>query len=184
MKLLFKNWKKFLLQEDINDYVFSNENIKLYHFSKEQGDSLMLDPQYFLTKRQHYSRNDYRVSDMPRVFFYMKKEQAEEQVKQDSALYSATVPAEQIYDLTTDPLDLKNKSMSQFRVTPDYDRILRSLANKPRQSKYGSEPESLLSPEESNYKGARYKTGDMDIVVWFEPIEVTKHKLEGGLSES
>lgn len=173
MKEFFDKLKIFSL----NERVSLVGTVPLYHFSKTDEDSLTLDPEYFLKQRQHYSRNDYNISDMPRIFFYLNLDQAEGQVSQNATLYSAEVPGSQIYNLYEDPLGLKKKSISPYRVTPDYDRILRSLANKPRQSKYGDPPPSLL-PEGSPYKGAYYNTSGLDIVVWFEPIKVTRRQNE------
>lgn len=173
MKDLFEKWKNFALLESVD----LSGQVSLYHFSGADQDSLLLDPEYFIKQRQHYSRNDYNVSDMPRIFFYVDLEQAEGQVAQGSTLYSVEVPASQIYNLAEDPLGLKQKSISAYRVTPDYDRILRSLGDQPRQSNYGPPPESLL-PEGSPYKGAYYNTSGLDIVVWFEPINVTRRQNE------
>lgn len=170
----FKTWQRFILSESVS----LSGDVTLYHFSQTDQDSLMLDPEYFIKQRAHYSRNDYNVSDMPRVFFYVNLDQAEDQVSQGATLYSVQVPGSQIYNLSEDPLNLKQKSISPYRVTADYDRILRSLANNPRQSKYGPPPESLL-PEGSPYKGAYYNTSGLDIVVWFEPIKVTRSQNEG-----
>ena len=174
MKKLFEKWSTFVLSEAVS----LSGDVELYHFSKTNQDTLMLDPEYFLNQRAHYSRNDFTVSDMPRVFFYVDLSQGEEQVSQSATLYSVQVPGSQIYNLSEDPLNLKQKSISPYRVTADYDRILRSLANNPRQSKYGPPPESLL-PEGSPYKGAYYNTSGLDIVVWFEPIKVTRSQNEG-----
>jgi len=173
MKELFKKWKKFALAED----ALPSGNIVLYHFSGTDTDSLLLDPEYFLKQRKHYSRNDYNVSDMPRIFFYTNIDQAEAQVKQGAALYSVEVPSSQVYNLAEDPLKLKQKSISAYRVAPDYDKILRSLGDKSRESKYGPPSESLL-PEGSPYRGAYYNTSGLDIVIWFEPIKVTRRKDE------
>jgi hypothetical protein len=174
MKDLFKKWKNFTLLESVD----LSGDVSLFHFSSADQESLMLDPEYFLKQRQHYSRNDYNVSDMPRIFFYTDRDQAEAQVAQGATLYSAVVPGSQIYNLAQDPLDLKQKSASVYRVTPDYDRILRSLGNRPRQSEYGAPPESLLSNAASHFKGAYYNTSGLNIVVWFEPINVTRRQDE------
>ena len=170
MKYFFEKWKRYV-QEDKEGL---QGNVTLYHFSRTNNPELLLDPRYFLAHRQHYTRNDYNVSDMPRIFFYTDLEQAEQQVKEGSTLYKVEVPSKFIYNLSEDPLKLKEKSISSYRVTPDYDRILRSLANKPRESKYGPPPESLL--KQSKYKGAYYKTAGMNVVVWFEPIKVKKEQ--------
>ena len=171
MKQLLAEWRRYLLKESIGEYSIGGM-VRLYHYSKTDSDSVVLDPEYFLTKRGHYSRNDYNVSDMPRVFFYVDLDHAEDIVKQGASLFSVQVPADQIYDLTTDPLGLIQKSIPQYGVAPDVDRILRSLANRPRKSSYGTPPKSILPADADTYKGVYYKTGGMGVVVWFEPIEV------------
>ena len=110
MKHLFGKWRNFLLQESVGEYSIGGL-VRLYHYSKAKDDSVQLDPEYFLTKRGHYSRNDYNVSDMPRVFFYVDLDHAEDIVKQGARLFSVQVPADQIYDLTADPLGLIQKSI-------------------------------------------------------------------------
>ncbi len=173
MKYLFENWRSFLLTEALSDYEV-NGAIRLYHYSKSSEQKLTLDPDYFLQHRHSYSRRDYEASDLPRVFFYTNLDHAERMVKEGSSLFSVFVPTNQIYDLAQDPLGLIKKSVVPGRVTPDVDAILRSLAGVPRQSKYGAPPKLLIEPGESQYRGAFYRTGNMDIVVWFEPIEVEK----------
>ena len=177
MKHFYEKWRDFLLKESISEYSIGGR-VRLYHYSKTGDDSLHLDPEYFLSKRGQYSRNDYNVSDMPRVFFYTDLDHAENIVKQGASLFSTQVPAEQIYDLATDPLGLIQKSIPQQGMAPDVDRILRSLANRPRKSLYGAPPESILPADAPPYKGAYYKTGGMGVVIWFEKIEVRSFTLE------
>ena len=173
MKHLFESWRSFLLTEGLDDYNVSGAT-RLFHYSKSDEQKLTLDPDYFLQHRHSYSRRDYEASDLPRVFFYTNLDHAERIVKDGSSLFTAFVPTDQIYDLSQDPLGLVKKSIVPGRVTPDVDAVLRSLAGTPRQSKYGPPPELLIEPGESKYRGAFYRTGNMDVVVWFEPIEVEK----------
>ncbi len=173
MKHLFESWRSFLLTEALGDYDV-NGMTRLYHYSKSEDDRLTLDPEYFLQHRHSYSRRDYEASDLARVFFYTNLDHAERMVKEGSSLFTVFVPTSQIYDLVQDPLGLIKKSIVPGRVTPDVDAVLRSLAGTPRQSKYGPPPELLIEPGQSDYRGAFYRTGNMDIVVWFEPIEVEK----------
>ena len=177
MKHLYKKWRGFLLNESIGEYSIGGR-VRLYHYSKTSDAALKLDPESFLTQRGHYSRNDYNVSDMPRVFFYTDLDHAEDIVKQGASLFSVHVAAEQIYDLTTDPLGLIQRSIPQQGMSPNIDRILRSLAGRPRKSLYGKPPESILPPDAQQYKGAYYKTGGMGVVVWFDPIEVRSFTLQ------
>jgi len=174
MKKLLKKWKTYLLRESLNNYDVGG-TVKLYHYSRSNGEILMLDPEYFLTHRNPYSRKDYNTSDIPRVFFYVDPTHAEAIVKQDSFLYVTEVPIGDVYDLSEDPLDLLRKSAPYPEIpVPDHDRVLRSLAAKPRKVVYGTAPESLLEPDQGSYKGAFYRLQGMDIVVWFEPIEVQR----------
>lgn len=177
MKHLFGKWRSYLLNESVGEYNIDGA-IRLYHYSKSDQDSLQLDPEYFLTQRGAYSRNDFQASDMPRVFFYVDLDHAENIVKQGASLYSVKVPASEIYDLTQDPLGLIKKSIPQYAVAPDVDRILRSLADRPRKSLYGDPPNSILPDDHGTYNGAYYKTGRMGVVVWFKPIQVESFKLE------
>jgi hypothetical protein len=174
MKLFFDRWREFLNEGNLDKHGVKGK-IRLYHYSKIPEENLMLDPEYFLTHRHSYSRKDFNMSDMPRIFFYTNLDHAEAVVKQGSSLFTTFVPTNEIYDLASDPLELKQKSAPYPEIpVPDYDRILRSLANQPRTPKYGTASPSLLGPEQSTYRGAFYATGDMDVVVWFEPIEVEK----------
>ena len=177
MKTLFGKWRSFLLQESISEYSIGGL-VRLYHYSKTNTEKIQLDPEFFLTKRGHYSRNDYNVSDMPRVFFYVDLDHAEDIVKQGASLFSTQVPAKEIYDLTTDPLGLIEKSIPQQGMAPNVDKILRSLAGRPRKSLYGAPPKSILPADAGTYKGAYYKTGGMGVVVWFEPIEAESYTTE------
>ncbi len=172
MKDLFENWRSFLLAEGLSDYNVSGV-VRLFHYSKSEDESIVLDPEYFLNKRHSYSRKDYQASDLPRVFFYANLDHAEEMVKQGATLYTVLVPVEEIYDLVQDRLGLIKKSIVPGRVTPNVDLILRSLAGVPRQSKYGPPPELILS-DDQRHSGAFYKTGNMDVVVWFKEIEVKR----------
>ena len=159
-----KRWRNFLLQESIGDYSIDGM-VRLYHYSKAAVDSIELDPERFLTDRGHYSRNDYQASDLPRVFFYVDLDHAERLIAQGSELFSTQVPAKSIYDLTVDPLGLIEKSKPAPYVAPNVDYILRALSS------------GELPPPADTYKGAYYKTGGMDVVVWFEPIQVEKFSI-------
>ena len=169
MKKLLKSWKKYLIQESLEQHGI-NGQLQLYHFSKSQDDSIVLDPEYFLSDRNTFTRNDFQASDLPRVFFYVNLDHAEDIVKQDRTLYATVVNANKVYDITKDPEGLKQEARNwptniygePIKTAPsslNMDLLLRSIAG--------------------NYSGAFYKTGGMDVVVWFEPIEVYKVPKEG-----
>ena len=175
MKSILKKWENFLLGESLNDY---NQGgmIRLYHFARSTEPKLLLDPEYSVTHANPYTRKDFNVSQIPRIYFYVNLEHAEEFVKQGAVPYSVVVPIKNIYDLSVDPLDLKAKS-SPYPGVPTvlYDKILRSLANK--FPEHWPE-ESLLEPGTPPYAGVFYALENMDVVNWFEQIEVEKFNLE------
>ena len=164
MEKLFENFKKFLTESALVDY---NDNgmMTLYHYGKSGEDAIILDPEYFLSDRNTFTRNDFQASGLPRIFFYVNLDQAEDIVKQGRTLYAAVVNIDKVYDITKDPEGLKKEARNwptniygePIKTAPsslNVDLLLRSIAE--------------------NYPGAFYKTGDMDVVVWFKPIEVYK----------
>ena len=163
MKELIDNWRVFLLQESLSDYNV-NDKMRLYHYSKSDEQSISLDPEYFLSNRSFYSRRDYNISDVPRVFFYANLDHAERMVKQGSTLFTTFVSASDVYDLNSDPLELKRKTVSSEKPIPDIDQVLRNLSGL----------DNFLFPQGTPYKGVFYTSGNMDIVAWFKPIFVEK----------
>jgi len=180
MKNIFKKWKNFLLEESLSDY---NQGgmIRLYHFARSTEPRLLLDPEYSVTHTNPYTRKDFNVSQIPRIYFYVDLNHAEEFVKQGATPYSVTVPIKNIYDLSVDPLELKAKASPYPGVSMVlYDKILRSLANKFPEH---WQAESLLEPGTPPYAGVFYALGGMDVVNWFEPIEVERLNLENTNTE-
>jgi len=163
MKELIDNWRVFLLQESLSDYNV-NGKMRLYHYSRSGEQNINLDPEYFLSDRHSYSRRDYNISDVPRVFFYANLDHAEKMVKQGSTLFTTFVSANDVYDLNLDPLELKRKTVSPERPVPDIDQVLKSLSGM----------DNFLLPQGTSHKGVFYTSGNMDIVAWFEPIFVEK----------
>ena len=166
MKDFLKSWKRYLIQESLEQYGASGQ-LELYHFSRNQDESIVLDPEYFLSDRNTFTRNDFQASNLPRVFFYVNLDHAEDIVKQGRTLYATVVDANKVYDITKDPEGLKKEARNwpmniygePIKTAPsslNMDLLLRSIAE--------------------NYPGAFYKTGGMDVVVWFEPIEVYQVK--------
>lgn len=172
MKNILSKWRSFLLTEELGAYAKEQGQVTLYHYSQANEETLTLDPERFLEHNQ-YSRNDFNSSSLPRVFFYVDLEHAEAMVKQGATLYTTQVSAEDIYDMSIDDLDLKKKAMRYpgIAASIDFDWLLRSLA--------GAIPEhwtskSILPEGTPPYKGAFYTLRNMDVVVWFHPIEVRR----------
>ena len=166
MKDFLKSWKSYLIQENLEQYGVSGQ-LELYHFSRGQNDSIVLDPKYFLSDRNTFTRNDFQASNLPRVFFYINLDHAENIVKQSRTLYTTVVDANRVYDITKDPGGLKK----EFRHWPT------NIYGEPNKTAPAAlDMDSLLKNIAESYSGAFYETGGMDIVVWFEPIEVYRVK--------
>ena len=160
MKLLIENFKKYISEESLGD--FSDEGIvNLYHYTNprnaEGKDSLVLDPQYFVTSRGAYSKREWETSRYPRTFFYTDYENKEPIV--NGALLSTSVPTNEIYDLKKDP---------------------EGYMEKHRHPTYGMrkqmEWEWMMEDIHSSYKGIYYSIGKPNVVAWFNPIEVFPHE--------
>ncbi len=180
MKELVDNWRGFIQKEGL-----SSGTVSLYHFSKVDSDTLELDPEFFKTKRSHYSRNDYNVSSFPRVFFYVDPAEAENIVKSSNPnLFVTQVNSSDIYNLMEDPEDLLNKSkkaMSQVRA--DFTKIFKSLTltDKPHPDpQYAKYFVPIREDGSKKYKGVYYTIngGQTQVVVWFDKIKVNKKESE------
>ena len=181
MNKLFRKLRKFLLRENIA----SSGAMNLYHFSSADADDLLLDPEFFKTKRQSYSRNDYNVSSFPRVFFYVDPGEAEPLVRSsNSNMYVATVDAGEVYDLIKDPEGLLQKSKSASgQVRPDYDKVFKSLVGEdkphpnPEYAKYFT---PIRAEDAKRYSGVYYRIhgGETQVVVWFDKISAKKQQKE------
>ena len=181
MKRIIESWRKFALNESLP----KSGKVKLYHYSRTKSDTLELDPEFFRTKRSHYSKRDYNVSTFPRVFFYVNPSESESVVTSSSAnLYSVEVDSSEIYNLMEDPEGLiaKSKKASQ-QVSPDFTKIFKSLTlqDKPHPDpKYAQYFTPIRGDEDKRYKGVYYTIhgGDTQVVVWFDKITVNKEESE------
>ena len=61
MKKLFENWNRWMLSEGMSDLVDGNR-IHLYHYSRAEGDAILLDPKRFESGRNSWSMREYKVS--------------------------------------------------------------------------------------------------------------------------
>jgi len=152
----FNNWKKFLNEGNLEDYNQPGQ-IVLYHYSRENTDSLLLDPKYFLSHRSSFSRREHERSQVPRTFFYVDLDHAEKIVKSNRTLYTTAVPLGEIYNLKKDPEGILAASKHPQAHFIDYNKVLLTV--------------------KENYKGVFYDVGSFDVVAWFEPIEVNKEEL-------
>ena len=130
MKKLFENWNSWVISESSNmSAVVNGGRIDLYHYSKAKQPELVLDPGRFASGRNSWSKREYNISSVPRVFFYADNDKTESFIDQGiSAPYEVSVAASDIYDLVSDPEGLLSKSISQYATTPDMHKVLQSLA--------------------------------------------------------
>ena len=147
MKLLLENWRKYI----------DGNSIRLYHYSRFDKESVVLDPQYFLSHRNPYSKRDYAVSAYPRVFFYTDPENIEQQVSAGRNLFYVDVDSSAVYDINRDSEGLKDISKGPYGFTLNFDELFENIVDK-------------------GYSGAYYtiENGRIGVVVWFRPIEVKK----------
>ena len=160
MKLLIENFKNYIQESNLSDFD-DGGMINLYHYTNprnvEGKDSIVLDPQYFVTSRGSYSKREWETSRYPRTFFYTDYKNKEHII--NGTLLSTSVPTSDIYDLKRDPED---------------------YADKHRHPTYGLRKDlewtAMLKDIHSSYKGVYYSIGTPNIVAWFNPIEVFSQK--------
>ena len=160
MKLLIENFKNYIQESNLSDFD-DGGMINLYHYTNPRNvkgkDSLILDPQKFVTSKNSYSNNEWETSKYPRTFFYTDSENKETIV--NGTLLSTSVPISDIYDLKRDP---------------------EGYVAKNRHPTYGLRKDiewtTMLKDIHSSYKGVYYSIGTPNIVAWFDPIEVFSQK--------
>jgi hypothetical protein len=151
----------------MNSWNEFSKKIQLFHFSKANKPKFILDPQMFLKLRNAHSRNDWNISNLPRVFFYTNLDHKESFFENSQYnLYSVDVEPDEIYDLTKDESKLVLQSIGKYSSSPDLDKVLKTLANH-------TGPQAIKNALDRSYKGVYYlTTGGMEVVAWFEEIEV------------
>jgi hypothetical protein len=148
-----RKWRSFLTEGNLKDYTGTGQ-VTLYHYSRVDADTVILDPKYFLSNRNSFSRREYEKSQVPRTFFYVDTTHAERIVSSGNALYTTTVPSSEIYNLKKDPEGILEASKQPGAYFIDFNKVLNTIKEK--------------------YKGVFYDTGGFDVVAWFESIEVNK----------
>ena len=149
----FRKWRSYLIEGSLSDYD-TGGTTKLYHFSRADSDTISLDPNYFLSHRNSYSKREYERSQVPRTFFYVDLAHAERIVESGRNLYSVTVPHGEIYDLKRDPEGILQASKPPGALFIDFNKVFETI--------------------KENHKGVFYDTGNFDVVAWFEPIQANK----------
>jgi hypothetical protein len=147
-----KEWKEFLSEGELASYL-ADGAVSLYHYSSTDADELVLDPNYFLSHRNSFSRREYERSQVPRTFFYVNLDESETILKHQK-LYETKVAGEKIYNLYKDPEKILKASRQPGAYFVDYNKAFNTI--------------------KENYEGVYYKTPGFDVVAWFKPIKVQR----------
>ena len=153
MKNIVENFRSFLTEAQMGQYV-EDGTVTLYHYTKNPGPTLELDPEY---RKSYHSSREFEIAQTPRVFFYVDPKQRETFFRRGIPLFTTQVPASRIYDFRNDPEEYREKHRH-----PVYG--LRK----------GEEWNTMLEDIRDNYDGIFYSLSNFDVVAWFQPIEVTR----------
>jgi hypothetical protein len=153
MKNFEENFRSFLVEAEMGQYI-EDGMVTLYHYTKNPGPTLELDPEY---KKSYHSSREFEIAQTPRVFFYVDPKQREIFFRRGIPLFTTQVPASRIYDFRNDPEEYREKHRH-----PVYG--LRK----------GEEWNTMLEDIRDNYDGIFYSLSNFDVVAWFQPIEVTR----------
>jgi len=136
MKLEFK----LFLTEGLNDYVQSNGNIVLYHFSQHgSGPEMVVEPKHF--GKGGYSMREKKTSDFPRSFFYVNLDH-KEGFFDKTPLYQVEIPASKIYNLMLDPEKILDYVQSTNNGAMNYTMVFQKIMDSGYQGVYyGHSPE-------------------------------------------
>lgn len=147
--------------------------VKVYHYSKEDVDSMILDPKQSLSKRNYYSSNDYKLSKFPRVFYYTNLDKTEHQIKTGRNLYVGEVDGSKILMLFSaieqynkDKELLKSKNLPVFEVID----ALRGSGS--------TDWDAMFETASKYFDGVYYdREGTLPIVNLFVPLKVKKYAI-------
>lgn len=145
---------KLLLNESFLSKYQERGLITLYHFSQNNEEEFQTDPNLF-GKYSSWTRGDIKASDLPRTFFYLNLNDVEYRYRSKAySGFEAEVLASSIYNLYDDPLYYREKNRKKNNGVLNIDELLRTIKN--------------------DFKGVAYRTGGMDIVNYFYPLDLTK----------
>ena len=146
--------------------------ITLYHYKNRADDeSILLDPLYASSNYNSFSIKEYGSSDVPRLFFYLDPTHKENFFSPGNP-FTAMVPAADIYNLRKDPLGIIKKIKEKAYGAVDYNLLLQEISGWKR----NEETKQYEQTNEGISKGLYYKIGNMEVIVWFEEINVTREK--------
>jgi hypothetical protein len=158
------NFKEWLINEakgsGIDSYV-KDGMIDLFHYNSSNENSIILSPDFF--GKSFFSKREMASASTKRIFFYVDIVDKEHFFNALSHLFRASVPRNQIIDLSKDEGGYIKKSKENNYGALNIDMVLQSII-------------------EDGYKGVFYDNG-MYLVNWFEPIKVYQVSEEEVLRE-
>lgn len=145
--------------------------VKVYHYSEEDKDSIILDPKQSLSKRHYYSSNDYKLSKFPRVFYYTDLDKTEHQIRTGRNLYVGEVDGSKILMLFSaiqeynkDKELLKYKNLQALEVVD----ALRGSGS--------TDWDAMFETASKYFDGVYYdREGTLPIINLFVPLKVKKY---------
>jgi len=144
--------------------------IRLYHFTNSDiGEVSTLDPKETVKLRNQFSRNDYKISDVPRTFFYVDVKSPEREVGSRRYLYYAVVDPRKILNLS-DSYKMFRDNSSQLQEEDElvFDVISSSMRG------VTLDIDTLLKNASKKFDGVSYITSGLYIVNMFIPVKVNR----------
>lgn len=160
------------LKDLIKEEVTLSGNVKLYHYTdKDMGDTVILDPDIAIKNKSFWSNNDYKISNVPRVFYYTDPNKTERMIVTKN-MYVGQVDGKKILNLTdsvneyvNNPASLEAKNVEVFNMIKhcmNYNRL---------------DIDAMLKMTKEKFIGVFYVTGGLPIVNLFVPLTVKKHNV-------
>ena len=161
------------MKNKLNESTTLAGSVNLYHFTREDmGKQTTLDPQETEKKRSSYSRNEYKRSKFPRVFYYTDLTKVEDQIKSSShILYTTKVDGSKILMLN-EALAIYKKNKNEMEKTDKkaYD-VIHALVGGEQTADW----DAMFEAAAKNYNGIFYDTGNLPMVNIFIPLKVTEY---------
>lgn len=134
----------------------------------DMGETILLDPEIAIKNKSFWTNNDYKISDVPRVFYYTDLNKIERMVKTKN-LYVGQVNGSKILNLTDSVKEYTNNPDSLEAKNAD---VFNMIKNSMRYNILNID--SLLRLVKEKFIGVYYVTGNIPIVNLFIPLTVKK----------
>lgn len=144
--------------------------VTAYHYTDiENSDVIMLDPVVAFQRKKSYTMNDYKLSSVPRLWFYTDLTSVERKVVSSSkVLYYTKIKGETILDI--------NRAIQLYQKNPDklkysYSEAFWSVNNFMTREK--DFQQLMQDAIDNGYKGIFYDNGN-PMINYFYPIKAKK----------